>query len=220
MGIVSWSNQHLSFLYSHAFFPDCFPVGKQLQEIIHHPCKVIDAKNLIHSLSWAMLPRQVYLEVLYWTGWYFRMIFFDLNNVNHFFSSSGEHIFLLLKKGNKSTYLKSTLYLEGVWSSPCSRAPLEWFCWKISLKNCRKGPSKNKDKSKVHFQDLVSWEPPFTQYGDLFISSVLIKSLFQFKWSIFVFMVLCQSSQLVRISAYWSGADFVLILLVLFHTYF
>lgn len=64
--IVVWSIQHLSFWYFHAVSPQIiFPVGKQLrEEIMHNLCKIIDTRNLIRSLRWALLVRQVYLEIL------------------------------------------------------------------------------------------------------------------------------------------------------------
>lgn len=61
-----WSIQHLSFWYFHAASPQIlFPAGKELrEEIMHRLCRIIDAGNLIHSLRWALLVRQVYLEIL------------------------------------------------------------------------------------------------------------------------------------------------------------
>lgn len=66
MRVVIWSIQHLSFWYPRAVSPQIiFPVGKQLrEEIMHYLCKIIDARNWIHSLRWALLVRQVYLEIL------------------------------------------------------------------------------------------------------------------------------------------------------------
>lgn len=66
MRVVIWSIQHLSFWYPRAASPQIiFPVGKQLrEEIMHYLCKIIDARNWIHSLRWALLVRQVYLEIL------------------------------------------------------------------------------------------------------------------------------------------------------------
>lgn len=70
MRVIIWSIQHLSFWYFRAASPQIvFSVGKQLRkEIMHYLCRSIDARNLIHPLRWALLVRQVYLEILQWAG--------------------------------------------------------------------------------------------------------------------------------------------------------
>lgn len=94
----------LEFLVVLCCFSTYFLVGKQLwEEIIHHLCEVIYDRDLIPSLRWAMLARQMYLEIIYWTGWVF---FFPHSNIVNnlsffFFHSSGGNVFCNLNKAIK-----------------------------------------------------------------------------------------------------------------------